>query len=351
MANRSTGFATDELITIPLNMHVGKGIYSNKFELFADELKKYPSIKNVSLSFSSPSSLNNYADDVNWGGKKEGLKLYMNWESVSFDYFKTLGVKIVQGRSFSRDFSNDELNWDNRRCAFILNQCAIKEMEITNPIGKEFEVWGFTGPIVGIVEDYNFKSMHTGIGPVFYMINPFHFNEIIIRFDPKIPLISENIYTVWNKFVPDYPIEIKYVKNQISALYKNDQRLAKIMYAFSILTILISCSGLFTLTVLSMNRRTKEVSIRKVNGAQTVEIIMMFFSAYIKSVLLALGIAAPITWFAIHKWLENFSYKTDVNLWLVILSGLLVLVVALLTVGWKAWQTACKNPVIALRHE
>jgi putative ABC transport system permease protein len=193
--------------------------------------------------------------------------------------------------------------------------------------------------------------MHTGIGPVFYMISPIYFNEIIIRFDPKIPSISDDINTVWNKFVPDYPIEIKYVKNQISALYENDQKLAKIMYAFSILTILISCSGLFTLTILSMNRRTKEIGIRKVNGAQTAEIIMMFFSAYIKSVLLALGIATPITWFVIHKWLGNFSYKTDVNLWIVIFSGLLVLIIALLTVGWKAWQTAHKNPVIALRHE
>jgi len=275
----------------------------------------------------------------------------MNWESVSFDYFKTIGINIIKGRSFSRDFSNDELNRDSRRCAYILNQCAIKEMEITDPIGKEFEVWGLTGPIVGIVEDYNFKSMHTGIGPVFYMINPIYFNEIIIRFDPKVSSISEDIDTVWNKFVPDYPIEVKYVKNQVLALYQNDQKLAKIMNAFSILTILISCSGLFTLTVLSMNRRTKEIGIRKVNGAQPAEIIMMFFRTYIKFVFLALGIATPITWFAIHKWLENFSYKTDVNIWPVIFSGLLVLIIALLTVSWKAWQTAYKNPIIALRHE
>ena len=351
MANRNTGFATDELISIPLNMKVGKGIYNEKFELFADELKKYPSIKNVSLSFSSPSAVNTYAEDVNWIGKKENMKLYMNWESVSFDYFKTIGINIIKGRSFSRDFSNDELNRDSRRCAYILNQCAIKEMEITDPIGKEFEVWGLTGPIVGIVEDYNFKSMHTGIGPVFYMINPIYFNEIIIRFDPKVSSISEDIDTVWNKFVPDYPIEVKYVKNQVLALYQNDQKLAKIMNAFSILTILISCSGLFTLTVLSMNRRTKEIGIRKVNGAQPAEIIMMFFRTYIKFVFLALGIATPITWFAIHKWLENFSYKTDVNVWPVIFSGLLVLIIALLTVSWKAWQTAYKNPIIALRHE
>jgi len=351
MVNRDTGFAKDELITIPLNMHIGKGIYNENFTLFADELKKYPNIKNVSLSFSSPSSVNAYADDVNWIGKKEGKKLYMNWESISFDYFKTLGVKIVKGRSFSRDFSNDELNWESRRCAYILNQCAIKEMEITDPIGKEFEVWGFTGPIVGIVEDYNFKSMHTDIGPVFYMINPFYLNEIIIRFDPKTPLISEDINTVWNKFVPDYPIEIKYVKHQVIALYQSDQKLAKIMKAFSILTILISCSGLFTLTVLSMNRLTKEIGIRKVNGAQTIEIIMIFIRTYIKGVLLALGIAAPITWFAIHKWLGNFSYKTDVSVWLFIFSGLVVLIIALLTVGWKAWQAASKNPVLSLRHE
>jgi putative ABC transport system permease protein len=100
-----------------------------------------------------------------------------------------------------------------------------------------------------------------------------------------------------------------------------------------------------------MTRRTKEIGIRKVNGAQTMEIIKMFFGTYIKSVFLALGIATPIAWITIHKWLENFSYKTDVNLWLFIFSGLLVLIIALLTVGWKAWQTARKKPVFALRHE
>lgn len=352
MANRDTGFAKDELITIPLNMHVGKGIYNEKFDLFVQELKKYPGIKNVSLSFSSPTSLNCYANDFNWEGKDEETKLYMNWESVSYDYFKTLGVEIVQGRNFNRDFPSDEFNWNNRRGAFIVNQCAIKKMGITDPIGKEFEIWGgFSGPIVGIVKDYNFKSMHTGIGPVLYMMDPFHLNEIIIRINPNESSTLENITIVWNKFVADYPIEINYVKNQLQALYQNDKKLAKIMDIFSLLIILISCSGLFILAVLSMNQRTKEIGIRKVNGAQITEIIIMFIKDYIKSVFIAFSIAVPISWYAIYKWLENFTYKTNINAWPFILSGLFVLGITLLTVSWKSWKTASRNPVLALRNE
>ena len=352
MLGSETGYAKDELITIPLNMNVLDEIHSNRLELFTQELKKYASIKNASFSFSSPSSVNSERDsEVNWDGKTEDMEVLMCWESVSYDYFETIGVKILQGRSFSRNFKNDPLNWNNHRSAFILNEAAVKEMGIVDPIGKEFAVWGFRGPIIGIVEDYNFKSMHSAISPLFYQLSPLFWSEIIVRIKPANESAITDIETVWKKMYSDLPLEINYVNNQVMSLYQKDQDLAKTLSVFSLLAILIASMGLFTLTVMSVNQRTKEIGIRKINGAKISEIMAMLNREFIKLVGIAFIIATPIAMYAMYQWLENFEYKTNMSWWTFTLSGLLTLGIALLTVSWKIWQAASRNPVEALRHE
>jgi putative ABC transport system permease protein len=352
MLSSETGYAKDELITIPLNMNVLDEIDNKRFELFTQELKKYSSIKNASFSYSSPSSLNSERDNiVNWEGKTNSIEVLMNWESVSYDYFETIGVKIIQGRSFSRNFTNDPVNWDKRRGAYILNEAAVKEMGIMNPIGKEFEVWGFSGPIIGIVEDYNFKSMHTGINPIFYQISPIFWTEIIVRIDPLNTSALNDIERVWGKFYNDLPLEINHVNNQVQLLYQKDQNLGQTLSTFSLLAVLIACMGLFTLTVLSVNQRTKEISIRKINGAKISEIMVMLNKDFVKLVGIAFIIATPVSMYTMHQWLENFEYKTNLSWWIYALAGLLTLGISLVTVSWKIWQAASINPVEALRHE
>jgi len=352
MLRQETGYAKNELITIPLNMHMDEGINGDKFELFAQELKKYPGIMDATLSSSSPSLAFSSGDDpVNWDGKPEEKNVLMSWESISYDYFQTLGLRVTQGRAFSREFPNDIVNWENRQCAYMLNESAVKEMGIADPLEKVIEVWGFNGPIVGVVEDYNFRSLHSGIGPIFYQLNPIFWNEIIIRIDPAAPAAFSNIKVVWDKFVPDYPLEINAVSNQIQELYQDDQNLANAMDIFSLLAIVIASMGLFTLTVLSMNRRIKEIGIRKVNGASNMKILAMLNKDFITRVALAFVIAVPIAWYTMHKWLENFAYKTHQSWWIFALCGLGIMGIAILTVSWLSWQAARKNPVLALRHE
>jgi putative ABC transport system permease protein len=352
MLNQDTGYARDELITIPLNMHLDEGINGEKFELFARELKKYPGIKNATLSSSSPSLAFSSGDDpVNWDGKPEGKNVYMNWESISYDYFQTLGVNINQGRVFSREFPNDRVNWETRQCAYIVNESAVKELGFTDPLGREIEVWGFHGPIVGVVGDYNFRSLHSGIGPVFYQFNPFFWSEIIVRIDPADPSTRSDIEQVWNEFVSDYPLEMSFVNDQIHDLYRDDRNLANAMNVFSLLAIVIASMGMFTLTLLSMNSRIREIGLRKVNGASIRNILFMLIRDYIKRVALAFVIAVPLAWYSMHLWLENFAYKTSLSWWIFVLCGLLVLGIAILTVSWLSWQAAARNPIVALRHE
>lgn len=352
MLNQDPGFAKNELITIPLNMHLDEGINGEKFELFAQELNKYPGIADATLSSSSPSLTFSSGDDpVDWDGKPEDKTVLMSWESISYDYFRTLGVKLEQGRSFSREFSNDMVNWESRQCAYIVNESAVKEMGFADPLGKEIEVWGFSGPVVGVVEDFNYRSLHSAIGPIFYQLNPIFWSEIIVRVDPAVPSTLSNIELVWNKFVPDYPLEINFVNDQILDLYGEDRNLANALDIFSLLAIVIASMGLFTLTVLSMNRRIKEIGIRKVNGATNKRILVMLNKDLISRVSIAFLLAVPAAWYSMHLWLENFAYKTNLSWWIFALAGLLVLGIAILTVSWLSWQAATKNPVEALRHE
>ena len=351
MEKQDPGFAKDELITIPLNMHIGQGIYSEKFGAFAEELKKYPEIKDVTMAYASPSFVNNTGDTPDWEGKPDGKEVKMYWGSVSYDYFRTLGVKVLQGRTFNADFPSDQVNWDNHTGAYILNKSAVEAMGIKDPIGKEFKVWGFKGSIIGVVDDYNCLSMRSSVSPMFFMVNPFFLNEIIVRVNPHAPSLLPDIQKVWNQFVPEYPVDFHFVDDQIKALYKPEQNLADALNLFSILAILIAAMGLFTLTILSMNQRTKEIGIRKVNGAKISEVMSMLNKDFIKWVVIAYIIATPVAWYAVDQWLKNFAYKTNLSWWVFALAGVLALGIALLTVSFQSWKAATRNPVEALRYE
>jgi len=349
MSGLDTGMDTEGLITIPINMNAADMENSDAFTL---ELKKYPGIKNLSFSFSSPSSINSMGDDaVSWEGKTEDTEMLMSWESVSWNYFKTIGINVVRGRTFSRDYPNDPVNWDTRQCAYVINESAVEKMGIVDPIGKEFEVWGFRGPIIGIIEDYHFRSMHAGIGPLYFQINPIFWSQIVIRIDPASTSAINDIQTVWIRFFPDFPLEINYVDKQVLSLYSNDRNLTKILSAFSMLALLIASMGLFTLSVLSLDQRTKEIGIRKVMGASNSQILEIVNIDFLKLILIAFIIATPIAWYAMHRWLENFANKTNQSWWIFALAGIFAMAISVITVSWKSIQASLKNPVEALRHE
>nr|WP_321353992.1 ABC transporter permease [uncultured Draconibacterium sp.] len=345
------GFAKEELVTIPLNMHIGDGFFNENIDAFCQELKKQSGVKNVSFAFSSPTNVQTSSDDFRCDGMPEGKTVNMQWNSVYYDYFETLGVKRVAGRTFNREFSSDMIDYDNGgRCAFVINQKAADEMGISDPIGKTFHGYQ-EGPIVGIVEDFNFKSLHSEIAPMSFDINPFYFNEIIIRMNPGVPGVLDQIKTVWKQFAPDYPVEFSFVNEQLNQLYESERKLNASLNLFSGVAILIACMGLLSLTILAMQNRTKEIGIRKVNGAKVSEILSMLNRDFIKWVIIAFVIATPVAYYAMNKWLENFAYKTTLSWWIFALAGALALGIALLTVSWQSWRAATRNPVEALRYE
>ena len=193
--------------------------------------------------------------------------------------------------------------------------------------------------------------MHSAIGPIYYQLNPIFWTEIVVRIEPTSASALIDIETVWEKFYLDVPLEINNVNNHVLSLYQKDQDLANTISVFSLLAIMIASMGLFTLTVLSVNQRTKEIGIRKINGAKISEIMAMLNREFIKLVGIAFIIATPIAMYAMFQWLENFEYKTNMSWWIFAFSGLFTLGIALLTVSWKIWKAASRNPVEALRYE
>ena len=353
LVNRDTGYARDELFTIPLNMPLGQGIHGERFEAFAQEMKKLPDINQVTASFSSPAFAECYTDGVTWEGQQDERKrnVVWSWESVSFDYFKTLGVEIIYGRSFDPGFPGDVVNRETRECAFIINESGLREMGMEDPLGKTFSIWGLKGPIIGVAKDYHFRSMHSEMRPIFYFHNPAFWNEVVVRLASDQDASFDNIQTVWKQFGDDYPFEMNYVDDQIRGLYAREQGLTKLLALFSLLTVLVIGIGLITLSLLSFNQRKKEIGIRKINGATSSEILRMLNMQYARYVLISFLLALPPAWYFMQRWLANYANKTRISWWIFFVAGLITLLIALLITSWKSWQAARKNPVESLRFE
>lgn len=351
LVNRDTGYARNELFTIPLNMPLGQGIHGERFGPFAQELKKLPAIHQVTASFSSPAFAECFTEGVTWEGQldERKRKVVWSWESVYFDYFLTLGVEIVHGRSFDPGFSGDVVNWDTRECAFIINESGLREMGVEDPLGKTFSIWGFKGPIVGVAKDYHFRSMHSEMRPLFYFVNPAFWNEIVLRSNAGQDVRLDDVERVWKQFADDYPLEMNFVDDQVRGLYEREQGLTKVLALFSLLTVLVICIGLFTLSLLSFNKRKKEIGIRKVNGATSSEILWMLNMQYARYVLISFLLALPPTCYLMQRWLANYAYKTRISWWIFLAAGLVTLLIALIITSWKSWQAARKNPIESLR--
>jgi putative ABC transport system permease protein len=187
--------------------------------------------------------------------------------------------------------------------------------------------------------------------PMFYFINPSFWNEVVVRSNSGQDVRIGDIQMVWKQFCADYPFEINLVDDQIRSLYAREQGLTKVLSLFSLLTVLVISIGLITLSLLSFNQRKKEIGIRKVNGATSMDILRMLNMQYARYILISVLIALAPTWYLMQRWLANYAYKTRISGWIFFVAGIITLLIALLVTSWKSWQAARKNPVESLRIE
>ena len=266
--------------------------------------------------------------------------------SANYDYLETFGIKLKSGRGFSRDFATDS-------AAVLLNESAVKAMNLTDPLGVQVTHWGKYYHVIGVIDDLLMDSPYGNVKPTGIFFDQEHLLTLNIRFreGAKTREALASTKAIYEKLAPAYPFTYKFVDEEYGKKFASEERVGHLIDAFALLTIFISCLGLFGLAAYTAERRTKEIGIRKVLGANLSSIVLMLSKEYVYLIGIASLLAAPVAWYFLHDWLQNYTYRIEIPWWIFILSGVLALVVALLTVSFQSVKAALMNPVHSLKSE
>ncbi len=355
--NSHLGYDRENLIYVQIEGELTK---QEKYNVFKHEATNLPAVVMVDRSSEAPHAMGFVVDEndgfantesgedaINWEGKQEGASVGFKPMSVGFDFTKIMNLDIVEGRSFSREVATDSAD------AFLVNEEAVKQIGMEDPIGKWVSAWNKKGRIIGILKDYHTHSLHEPIKPLIVDVKEYeYFGVIIIRTEPgKTKEALAGLEKVYKNVNPNYPFNYKFLDQEYAKLYKSEQVISKLSNVFAGLAIAVSCLGLLGLAMFSAEQRIKEIGIRKVLGASVSNIITLFSKDFLQLVGLSFLVAAPVSWFLMNNWLQGFAYRIDLAWWIFAVSGLLALSIALLTVSFQAIKAAIANPIKSLRPE
>ncbi|HPE78113.1 MAG TPA: ABC transporter permease [Draconibacterium sp.] len=348
--NQPLGFTKDQQIIIPLRSDHARKEYT----ALRDEILQNSQISGASGTYYYPGILNPSDMSVYRPDQSINEMVVVKTNRVALDFMKIMGFQLLTGRMFTEGFSSDA------NSGIIVNEATLRKFSI--PIDKavgqklNFDIdKNKTGSleIIGVVKDFHFSDFHQLIQPYAFFLNEnSDFNYIIAHSNTSdMSKVLPFLETKWKSLVPDEPFSYTFLDEDFEQNYIADTQTYHIVNSFTIISILISCLGLFGLATFATQQRTKEIGVRKINGAKVSEILGMLNRDFVKWVVIAFVIATPIAWYIMHKWLENFAYKTELSWWIFALAGLLALGIALLTVSFQSWKAATRNPVEALRYE
>ena len=351
--NADLGFNKEQVIYFQT-----RGDVNQKLETFKGEIKRSPNVMSVTAGYGLPGDL--YAGDGvttvgSDGAKERSANVFLG----DHDYVKTFGLRIVAGRDFSKDMATDV------REAFLINETAVKEWGFGSPekaLGQpihwnEWEPADTLNPvkkgkIIGVVEDFHYKSLHEKVTPSVIQIYP----QVVFKVAVKLKTADIKntiayINGVWNKFSPGYPLDYKFMDETYGAMYKAESKLSDLLWIFTVMAIIVGCMGLFGLAAFSAEQRTKELGIRKVLGANAFNIVGLLSKNFLVLIVISSLIAIPIAWWAMNNWLEDFPYRVNISWWVFGIAIIAALAIALLTVSFQAIKAALANPVKSLRTE
>jgi ABC-type antimicrobial peptide transport system permease subunit len=342
---RDIGYDSSQLIEIPMEGDMEKNYEAIKSELIGANIAQAVTRTGWSITQNASSTSGNFL----WEGAtpEQGQKIVFNIGKTESDFVKTLGLKLQAGR----DIDYNRMRADSS--SILLNEAAIKEMKLENPIGSYLKWGNQTYTIVGVFKDYISGSPYNPVTPLLiYATQKWLFN-MVVRVNSSSSLADQltNIEKTLKKFNPAYPFEYKFVDQQFATKFKDQQQTAQLAFIFSGLAIFISCLGLFGLASYMAEMKTKEIGIRKVLGASVSGITTMLSKDFVKLVIIAILIASPIAWWAMNNWLQDFSYRIEIQWWIFAMAGISSIAVALITVSSQAIRAANSNPVKTLRDE
>jgi putative ABC transport system permease protein len=344
---KNVGFNRDHVLTVNDVYAIGK-----QAETFRQEVLRLPGVVTGSVSgyLPTPSSRGDntfFAEgqvDMNKGVSMQ------NWP-VDYNYIKTMGMQLVQGRDFSKEFGADS-------SGIIINESALKILGLKDPIGKR--IWTFDDPqlknrkmytIIGIVKNFHFESLRQNIGGLSMILGPNSGAASFRISSNNLPALIKQIEAKWKQVAPGQPFSYQFMDQSFDGMYRAEQRVGTIALTFAVLAVLIACLGLFGLAAFMAEQRTKEIGVRKVLGASVGSIVTLLSKDFLKLVAISILIASPIAWYAMNQWLNDFAYKIDIEWWMFAMAGLVAVGIALLTVSFQSVKAALTNPVKSLRSE
>jgi len=342
--NRDIGFNKENLLYMKMPE---VGDLKNNKDAMRATLAEYPDITNYTFTDQLPTNLGN-SSQLTWHGMNPGTQVMANRLRVDENFVKTFGMQMAAGRFFSKDFGDNGTG-------YVVNETALKAMGLNtkNAIGKiiSISLEDKEAPIIGVVKDFNFKPVQEPIEPLVMKTN-FGGGYVVMRTTPaSIRKVIGTLQKSFHNVYGDYPFSYGFVSDDLSKLYITEQRMEKLFNVFSILSIVISCLGLFGLATFAAQQRIKEIGIRKVLGASEAGIATLLSKDFIQLVLISFVIAFPVAWWAMNKWLQSFAYRINISWWVFAVAGLAALLIALLTVSFQAIKAAIANPVKSLRTE
>lgn len=342
--HKNIGYNKEQLITLH-NTH----LLGNSIENFKEEMLSYPQFVSGTISsyLPVPSSSNNSA--VWPDGDKDKTVSIQQWR-VDFDYIKTLGMELVEGRDFDSQLATDS-------GTVIINETAAKQFGWDDPLNHKIirlqwpEMTPISYRVIGVVKDFHFESLRDNIGPLMMYVAHSDYAMTFRYQAENTKEVIDLLDNKWNEFVPNELFDYSFVDHKFSKVYFREQRISKIIAIFSILAIIIASVGLIGLAAYSTEKRTKEIGIRKVNGASIADIFGMLSKDFIKLVIVAFVLAVPPTWFYMDRWLDSFAFRVSLSWWIFLAAGVISFLLALGTISYQAYRASTRNPVDSLKYE
>jgi putative ABC transport system permease protein len=341
------GINLDQVLVVEGPQAIDAQTFTNQLQAFKSELLQQSEVKSMTVSSCIPGR------EITWNPVYGKLVNGTNTEKkidmigIDQDFIQTYGLKLVAGRNFEQPYQHT-IN------QLIINESAVSYLgfsDARDAIGKELTSDQGNAHIIGVVHDFNQRSLKQLPQPIAFSNAPWNQYFSIKVNQGKLDRLIPTIEKTWNAQFPGNPIRYFFLQDYFNNQYQEDRRFAQFFQLFSFLAIFIACMGLLSLSSYAISRRTKEIGVRRVNGARVREILLLLNKDFVKWVFWGFVIATPLAWYTMHLWLESFAYKTDLSWWIFIIAGFLSLVIALFTVSWHSWRAATRNPVEALRYE
>jgi putative ABC transport system permease protein len=339
LRNRPTGYDGERLLTIGSTGDIPKNYNAIKQELLASGLAE-----GVMRSSSPITAIYSFMD-VEWAGKREDQRSSFAVIATDYDYTKTLGVKLLQGRDYSTAY--------NDSTSVILNQTAVDYIGLKNPIGETVTWNDRKYTVIGVTENVIMNSPHRQIDPLMLIFDPTWMSSVTLRLpaNKNTQEALAGVEAVFKKYNPSYPFTFQFTEDEFNRKFTNIQRVGRLANLFAGLAILISCLGLFGLAAFTAEQRTKEIGIRKVLGATVSSVVVLLSKEFTRLIILAFVLAAPLAWWGMNQWLQGYDYRIAIPWWIIASAGGLAFMLAVATVSFQAIKAAVANPVKSLRNE